>query len=252
MKKKFLSFVLTLCLMMPCAFMLSACDKKTPANPPETPATVYTVTENEWEINFNITKAPEQAQPQAEPLSCMAMGNQVQLLSNSTSQPLAEITSYTLRAEGWAEAGEEGEEMVDGLGILKVAPNGMEMEFYLEGELIVDEDGTTTGKTPSSDPWYIGMTTMLKSYFPFSGMYDEFTFDSTKNAYVAENLKSTVIDESNLDETYDLFNKKAEITFINGYLNTITVEMCDDETYENVYLSLVFTFSNINNTTVDI
>ena len=93
---------------------------------------------------------------------------------------------------------------------------------------------------------------MLKSYFPFSGRYSDFTFDETQNAYVAQNLKSTVVDESDITQTYDLFNKKAEITFINGYLNTITVEMCDDETYENVYLSLVFTFSNINNTTVDI
>lgn len=245
MKKKFLSFVLALCFMMPCAFMLSACGKEPPANSPENPAIVYTVTESEWEINFNITKAPEQAQLQAEPLACMAMGGQVQLLSSSST--LDEITSYTLRAEGWAEGNEEGE-MIDGLGILKVAPNGMEMEFYLEGEKRPDE----SGKTPSSDPWYIGMTTMLKSYFPFSGRYDDFTFDETKNAYVAQNLKSTVVDESNIDKTYDLFNKKAEIIFINGYLNTITVEMCEDETYENVYLSLVFTFSDINNTTVEI
>ena len=245
MKKKFLSFVLTLCLMMPCAFMLSACGKEPPSNPPSNPATIYTVTESQWEINFNITKAQPQVQPQAEPLACSVMGGQVQLLSSSST--LDEITSYTLRAEGWAEGNEPGEQ-IDGLGILKVAPNGMEMEFYLEGVKRPDE----SGKTPSSDPWYIGMTTMLRSYFPFSGKYDEFTFDETKNAYVAENLKSTVIDESNTDETYDLFNKKAEITFINGYLNTITVEMCDDETYSNVYLSLVFTFSNINKTTVDI
>ena len=248
MKKKLLSFMLAICLMMPCAFMLSACDKETtPDNPPEAPAVVYTVTESEWEINFNITKAPEQAQPQAEPLACMAMGNQAQLLSNDSSQPLAKITSYTLRAEGWAEGDEPGEQ-IDGLGILKVAPNGMEMEFYLENVLRPDE----SGKTPSSDPWYIGMTTMLNSYFPFSGKYDTFTFDSTKNAYVAERLKTTVVDEDDINKTYDLYNKKAEVTFINGYLNTITVEMCDDETYENVYLSLVFTFSNINNTTVDI
>ena len=124
----------------------------------------------------------------------------------------------------------------------------MEMEFYLDGEFCPDE----SGKTPSSDPWYIGMTTMLKSYFPFSGRYNDFTFDETKNAYVAENLKSTVVDESDITQTYDLYNKKAEVTFVNGYLNTITVEMCEDETYENVYLSLVFTFSDINSTTVEI
>lgn len=239
MKNKFLSFILVICLMMPCVFMLSACDEEPPTNPPETPATVYTVTESEWEINFNITKA--QTQPQVEPVSCVAMGGQTQLISNNSSQSLAEITSYTLRAEGNSEG-------VDGSGLLKVAPNGMYMEFYIEDVLQPDETGTT----PSSDPWYIGMTTMLKSYFPFSGRYDDFTFDETKNAYVAQNLKSTVVDESDINETYDLYNKKAEITFVNGYLNTITVEMCEDETYEDVYLSLVFTFSDINNTTVEI
>ena len=235
MNKKFISFMLALCLMMSCVFALSACGK----DPQTTPA-VYTVTESEWEINFDITKAKTQSQ--VEPLSCMVMENQVQLFSD-LSQPLAEITSYTLRAEGWAESGGG---TVDGLGILKVAPNGMEMEFYLDGQLRPDE----SGKTPSSDPWYIGMTTMLKSYFPFSGRYGDFTFDQTKNAYVAENLKSTVVDEDDITQTYDLYNKKAEIKFVNGYLNTITVEMCEDDTYKNVYLSLVFTFSNINNTTV--
>ena len=45
--------------------------------------------------------------------------------------------------------------------------------------------------------------------------------------------------------------KPLEVSFINGYLNTITVELCD-ETFENVYSSFVFTFSNINNTTVDV
>ena len=234
MKKKILSFVLALCFMIPCAFMLSACDQDPPTDPPGT--TIYTVTENEWEINFNITKT----QSQTEPLSCVVFGSQ--------TQSLEEITSYTLVAEGWAEDGSEGQETIDGRGVLKVAPNGMEMEFYLDGEFCPDE----SGKTPSSDPWYIGMTTMLKSYFPFSGRYNDFTFDETKNAYVAENLKSTVVDESDITQTYDLYNKKAEVTFINGYLNTITVEMCDDETYENVYLSLVFTFSDINNTTVEI
>ena len=232
MKKKFLGFMLAMCFTLPCVFMFGACDNSSSTNPPETQGDVYTVTEAEWEINFNITKTPNQAQPQ----TCMIMDNQAQAFSVAR---LEEITSYTLRAEGNAE-GEEG------LGILKVAPNGMEMEFYIDGVLRPGE----TGKTPSSDPWYIGMTTMLKSYFPFSGKYNEFTYDQSKKAYVVENLKSTVVDESDITQTYDLFNKKAEITFLNGYLNTITVEMCDDETYENVYLSLVFTFSDINNTTV--
>lgn len=240
MKKKILSFMLAIFLMLPCACMLSACDKEPPTNPPDTPAVVYTVTENEWEINFNITKS--QAQPQAQLLSCATIGKQAQLLSNTS---LAEITSYTLRAEGFCV---DGSEMEEGLGVLKIAPNGMEMEFYLNGELRPDE----TGKTPSSDPFYIGMTAMLRSYLPFAGMYDDFTFDQTKNAYVAENLVSTVVDEEDITETYDLFNKKAEITFINGYLNTVSIELCEDDTFEDVYLSLVFTFSDINNTIVEI
>lgn len=222
MKNKFLCFILAICLMIPCVFMLTACETE--------PQTVYTVTESEWEINFNITKTS-----QASPLSV------------NLSKSLEEITSYTLRAEGWAENG-SFDEIDQGLGILKVAPNGMEMEFYINGELRTGE----SGKTPSSDPWYVGMTTMLKSYFPFSGRYNEFTYDEAKKAYVVENLKSTVVDESDITQTYDLYNKKAEVTFINGYLNTVTVEMCEDETYEHVYLSLVFTFSNINNTVVEI
>ena len=235
MKKKLLCFLLAVCLILPCAFSFTACkDPETPENPPE-PQTVYTVTEEEWEINFNITKSS-----QAQPLS----GNKANVISNYATPSIAEITSYTLRAEGSAE--EQEGVFVDGLGILKVAPNGMEMEFYLDGQLRPDE----SGKTPSSDPWYVGMTTMLKSYFPFSGKYDQFTFDQTKKAYVVQNLKSTVVDESDLSQTYDLYNKKAELTFINGYLNSVTVEMCEDETYEHVYLSLVFTFSDINNTTV--
>lgn len=229
MKRKILSFILALCFVLPCMFMFNACGDS---------AIVYTVTEAEWEINFNITKTPTQ---QTQPLSCSANGAKLQLLSSKYSQTLAEITSYTLRAEGTAY----GE---NGLGILKVAPNGMEMEFYIEGELRPDE----SGKTPSSDPWYTGMTMMLASYFPFSGKYDEFTFDQEKNAYVVQNLTSVVVDESDITNTYTLYNKIAEIQFVNGYLNTVTVEMCEDDTFEDVYLSLVFTFSDINNTTVNI
>lgn len=242
MKKKFLSLLLVICFMLPCAVVLTSCGE----NPPESSAIVYTVTESEWEVNFNITKS-KTTQPQAQTLSCVVESSKTQSLFSAPTS-LAEITSYTLRAEGWAEGGAEGEDKIDGLGILKIAPNGMEMEFYLDGQLSPGE----TGKTPSSDPWYVGMTMMLKSYFPFSGRYNDFTFDEAKKAYVATNLKSTVVDESDINQTYDLYNKKAEITFINGYLNTVTVEMCEDDTYENVYLSLTFTFSNINNTTVDI
>ena len=92
---------------------------------------------------------------------------------------------------------------------------------------------------------------MLGSYLPFSGQYDRFTFDQTKNAYVAQNLKSTVINEENINETRDLFNKYVEITFINGYLNTVSIQLCMDESYVDPYLTLTFTFSDINNTIVD-
>lgn len=225
MKKKFLSFVFAICLMLPCLCMLTACN----------PAIVYTVTESQWEVNFNITKI------QTQPLACAGVGNKAQFLSNDSSQTLEAITSYTLRAEGDSEG-------VPGSGLLKVAPNGMYMEFYIDGVLQQDETGTT----PSTDPFYVGMTTMLKSYFPFSGKYNDFTFDQTKNAYVAQNLTSTVVDEADITTTYNLYNKKAEITFVNGYLNTVYIELCENDTFEDVYLSLVFTFSDINNTTVEI
>ena len=56
MKKKILSLMLAIYFMLPCVFMLSACDNENPSDPPETSAIVYTVTESEWEVNFNITK----------------------------------------------------------------------------------------------------------------------------------------------------------------------------------------------------
>lgn len=236
MNKKFLSFILAIVMVVSCTSVLSACQQDPPPEDPPTGA-VYTVTEEEWEINFNITKS--ETPSQSQPLCASSNKDKQQLFSSTPS--IAEITSYTLRAEGTSQG-------QDGMGILKVAPNGMEMEFYLGGVLRPGE----TGKTPSGDPWYIGMTTMLKSFFPFSGQYDEFTFDATKNAYVAENLKSTVVNESDINDTNDLFNKKVEISFINGYLSTVSIELTADDTYTDVFLSLVFTFSDINNTTVEI
>ena len=230
MKKTLLSIILTICFVIPCTFSLTACTKDGGSDG----EVVYTVSEAEWEVNFNITKSKNST------LSAINAGAKTQTFAN-TFTTLDEITSYTLVAEGIAYG-------KPGRGILKVAPNAMYIEFYVNGELKEDE----TGVTPSSDPFYIGMTMMLKSYFPFSGKYNDFTFDETKNAYVASNLVSTVIDEQDITKTYDLFNKKAEITFINGYLNTITVEMCEDGTFEDVYLSLVFTFSDINSTTVEL
>ena len=237
MKKKFLCFLSVICLMASCLFTFNACD--TPETPNDPQGNVYTVTEAEWEINFNITKA--KAQPQTQLLSCVALDNQIQPLSTTPS--IAEITSYTLRAEGtYDDLGRT----TDGIGLLKVAPNGMYMEFYLDGELSEGETGTT----PSTDPWYVGMTTMLKSYFPFSGKYSEFAFDETTNTYIKHNLTSTVVDESDITQTYELYNKVAKISFVNGYLNTVYVELCQDATFGDPYLTLTFTFSDINATTV--
>lgn len=219
MKKKLLSFIVAICMVLPCLFVFSACGQK-----PSDPAIVCTVTEAEWEINFNITKPKPQAQVVAD---------------NSTTLP--EITSYTLRGEGAIS------ETVNGLGLLKVAPNAMYMEFYVGDELAEDIAGTYT----NTNPIYIGLTTMLGSYFPFSGKYNDFTYDETKKAYVAENLISTVINEEDITDTYDVYNRRVEVTFINGYLNTIYLEICNEEEFNDNYHAILFTFSNINSTTVD-
>lgn len=94
---------------------------------------------------------------------------------------------------------------------------------------------------------------MLTSYFLFSSKYSEFSFDATKNAYIAENLTVGVVNEDDITDLYDLYNKKVEVTFINGYLNTISVEFCDNNFEANtVYQKFMFTFSDINNTNVTI
>ena len=46
-----------------------------------------------------------------------------------------------------------------------------------------------------------------------------------------------------------MYTKSAEVSFVNGYLNKIEVELCD-QTFTDVYASYVFTFSDINNTIV--
>ena len=220
MKKKFLSFILAMSFILPCTFILSACGKSS-----KDPSTVYTVTESQWEINFDITKAPTQNQP----------------LSVNLSNTLEEITSYTLYGEG------EYYGQASGTGLLKVAPNALYIEFYVEGELTGDKNGVT----PNTDPFYIGITAMLRSFFPFSGKYNDFTYDETKKAYVAENFISTVVDEDDINDTYDLYTKSAEITFINGYLNTVSIVLCSDDTYQTAYAEYVFTFSDINKTIVE-
>ena len=228
MKHKILSLVLALFMVIPCAFMLSACKEQS-----NDPTTVYTVTEDEWKVNFNLTKS------QVTPLSSgLSSGKTAQLFS-SNSQPLQAITSYTINAVG-ENYGQHGS------CTLKVAPNAMSIEFYLDGVLRDDESGIT----PSSDPFYVGLTSSVMSYFPFENNYNDFTFDQTKRAYVAQNFTVYVVNESNINETYPLHTKSAEVTFINGYLNTIAIELASDTTFAQIYSSFVFTFSNINKTTV--
>lgn len=219
MKKRLLSFVLAICLIIPCAFVFSACSGKA----------VYTVSESEWELNFNITKVQ----------------NQHTLLNKRQSkQSLEQITSYTLSATG---IDYQSREPLYGSGVLNVAPNGLDMEFYLDD--VLQEEQTKT--IPNTDKQYIGLKAMLTSYFLFSGKYNEFTFDENENAYVAEDLTVSVTNEDDINDVDNLYNKKVEVTFINGYLHTISVEFCDENfEAETVYQTFEFTFSDINNTIV--
>lgn len=230
MKHKILSLILAIFMAIPCVFALSAC-KEQPDD--SSASTVYTVTEDEWKVNFNLTKG------QATPITFAYSINKDAQSFADNSQPLQAITSYTINAVG-ENYGQNGS------CILKVAPNAMSIEFYLDGVFREDESGTT----PSSDPFYVGLTSSVMSYFPFENNYNDFTFDQTKRAYVAQNFTASVINESDISQTYDLYTKSAEVTFINGYLNTISIELAEDETFTQVYSSFVFTFSNINKTTV--
>ncbi|MBQ8372483.1 MAG: hypothetical protein IJX38_06085 [Clostridia bacterium] len=196
----------------------------------------YTVTEAEWKINLNLTKG----QAQAQPLSCAAVSQtQAQPLSSNSSQALTGITSYTVYAVG-ENAG------TTGTSLLKVSPDAMFIEFYVEGTL-EDESGTYG----SNETLYQTLIRNITVYFPFADNYNDFTFDQTKNAYVAQDLTSIMVDDYDPTETSLVYTKSAEVTFVNGYLNTITVELCD-KTFEDVYASFVFTFSDINNTTVEV
>ena len=89
------------------------------------------------------------------------------------------------------------------------------------------------------------------TYFPFGDSYDDFTFDETKNAYAAGELTAMMVDDYDPTDIEPVYTKDAEVTFVNGYLNTIKVTLCD-ENFENEYASFVFTFTNINKTTVEL
>ena len=234
MKKKFLSFVLAVCMLIPCAIFSTACT----TNPPE--ADTYTVTEAEWKVNFNLTK--EQVQPQSLGLS-VAEENQTQkqLFLSAQAQPLTAITSYTLYAEG--ESGG-----LEGNALLKLAPNGMYIEFYLENNLREDESGTYA----KTEVLYQTLKQNIMSYFPFANNYNDFTFDQSKKAYVSQNLTSIMVDDYDPSKSRPVYTKSAEVKFVNGYLNTVFVVLCQDANFTDEAASFLFTFSNINNTTVTI
>lgn len=246
MKKKILTFILAICVICPCAFLVTACNNGGDKNEgSDNGAVVYTVSEEEWETNFKITQVGEQAKTQAVAYS-LSSNLESGVVQTAYAKSLAEITSYTLSATG-TNIDEYG--TINGSGVLKVAPNGLDMKFYLND--VLQEEQTKV--IPNTDKQYIGLKATLTSYFKFSGKFNSFTFDTAKNAYVAENLTVTVVNEDDISETLDLYNRKVEVTFINGYLNTISVELCG-ETFEanTVYQTFLFTFSDINNTTVTI
>lgn len=224
--KKLISILLMLCLCFSVGIAVTACDKES-----SNPSASYTVTESEWKMNFNLTKGQTQAQT-------LAFNGQVkpQILSNNPT----EITSYTVFAEGENDG-------ISGTSLLKVAPNAMSIEFYIGQTLREDESGTFASTTD----FYQGLTKSVMSYFPFENYYNDFTYDQTKKAYVCQNLTSITYDEYDVNITNEVHTKTAEVTFINGYLNTITVELCD-KNFVDVFASFVFTFSNINKTVVEL
>ena len=224
MKKKLLSLVLAICLIIPCALGLVACDD----NPP---VTVYTVTKAEWEINLNLTKSKAQAQTLASaPLYMAEIGD---------SQPLTSISSYTVFAEG-VNAG------TPGTALLKMCPEGMSIEFYVNGTLKASESGIFD----NTNVLYESVKTNMMMFVPFADYYDDFTFDETKNAYVAQNLTATLVDDYDINETETIYHKSAEVSFVNGYLNKVSFEM-SDQNFDEVIATFTFTFSNINNTTIE-
>ena len=186
-------------------------------------AVTYTVTEDEWKVNFRLTKGQQVAQPLsfAERLSSVT-----------------EITSYTIYAVGENNG-------VEGTSLLKVAPNAMSIEFYIGTTLREDESGTYS----NTDILYQSMSKNIMSYFPFENNYANFTYDEVKKAYVGQNITSLSYDEYNPNNVRYTYTKTAEVTFVNGYLNTVTVELCGQD-FGDTFASFVFTFSNINNTTV--
>lgn len=228
--KKLLSILLMVCLCLSFGIMVVGCDQSQAPQQDDNGMAVYTVTEEQWKINFSLTKNQVQTQS-----SCIG---KEPTLSTFSAPALTEITSYTLFAEGSNEG-------ISGTSLLKVSPSAMSIEFYVGNTLKESESGVFASDTD----FYKGLTTSIMAYFPFENNYSNFTFDQTKKAYVGEDLTSVLNDEYDVNKHYEMYTKSAEVSFINGYLNTITVELCD-KTFTNVYASYVFTFTDINNTIV--
>lgn len=204
MKKKFLSFVLAICLLVPCAFIFTACGENPPPEDPPT-ATVYTVTEAEWKTNMNLTKN----QAETQTLSCASLcSSQVTLLSTS-SQPLTEITSYTARAEG-VNAGQPG------WGLVKITSDGMYTEFYPNNELNEEHSGNFDNTTTMYQDMKFNMIMLV----PFANSYSQFTFDETKNAYVGQNITSSLVEDGISEPIY---HRTAEVTFTFSDINNTTI-----------------------------
>lgn len=226
--KKLLSILLTLCMCLSICAVFTACKKAPPTS------ASYQVTEAEWKMNFNLTKAS----PQAQTLSNNARQT-IQLFAEEYSQ-LQKITSYTLYAEGV-----NGN--TSGRSTLKVAPNAMSIEFYIGNTLREQESGIYE----KTEVLYQTLTVNLMNYFPFENNYGDFQFDEEKKAYVSQNLTSIMVDDYDPSKTKEVHTKSAEVKFVNGYLKTINVALCD-KNFENAFASFEFTFSNINNTTVNV
>lgn len=217
--RKLVSILLAFCMCLSIGVVFAGCDK-TP------PSVTYTVTEAEWKTNLNLTKGQQQPQTLSYGVQSFA------------SQPLTEITSYTVFAEG-INAG------IPGSALLKMAPNGMFVEFYVNGTFKESESGVFD----NTNVLYQSVKINMMMLVPFADSYSQFTFDDTKNAYVAQNITSILVDDYDINNTETIYHKTAEVSFINGYLNTVSFEMTDINFTETV-ATFTFTFSNINNTTV--
>ena len=229
MKKHLLSYALPICILIPCALASTSCAPTNPSSSETNGSVVYTVSEEEWKINMNLTNDQTHSNP----------SNVVKPNAHRV-EPLTEINSYTVLAEG-VNAGAPGS------ALLKMAENGMSIEFYVNGTLKDDETGTFD----KNNVLYQSVKTNMMMFVPFKEYYDSFTFDETKNTYVAQNLTAEIVDDYDLNNKSTIYHKKAEVSFINGYLNTVSFVMFDSN-FNEVFATFTFSFSDINNTVVEL